>query len=130
MVCAIQTHQSMIPANLYPPPWQPSTTTMNLTTHTHHHLYPWPKPITKTTRPSTPRRSHKQTTRHTAKTTHTHGENPSPKLLDHQPHASLASNPLDPRQSCKQITRSTAKMTYTNLQMGIVHVGLVLQREK
>ena len=46
-------------ANPYPPPWQPSTTTMNLTTQTHHHPYPQPKPILKTTRPSTPRRSHK-----------------------------------------------------------------------
>ena len=32
---------------------------MNLTNHIHRHPYPRPKPITKTTRPSTPRRSHK-----------------------------------------------------------------------
>ena len=64
---------------------------MNLTTQTHHHPYPWPKPITKITRPSTPCWSHKQTTSHTAKTTHTHSQNPSPKLLDHQPHADLTS---------------------------------------
>ena len=32
---------------------------MNLTTQTHHHPYPWPKPITKITRPSTPCWSHK-----------------------------------------------------------------------
>ena len=38
---------------------KPIPTTMNLTNHTHHHPYPRPKPIPKTSRPSTPRRSHK-----------------------------------------------------------------------
>ena len=99
-------------------PCRPIPTTMATLYHLHEpdHPYPRPKPITKTTRPSTPRRSHKQTTRHTAKTTHTHRQNPSPKLLDHQPHAGLASNPIEPRRSRKQIIRPTAKTHHQNYQ--------------
>ena len=72
---------------------KPILTTM-ATLYYHHeldHPNPWPKPITKITRPSTPCRSHKQTTSHKAKTTHTHSQKPSPKLLDHQPQANLIS---------------------------------------